>query len=71
MERLRCSPEKISLTRVKLNNGDYDSGGRYFGQGAPLFAYDNGDSWGHLRAGSRKQAKALIMKKCPTAKFYR
>jgi hypothetical protein len=70
MERFVCSPAKISLTRVHLDQGGY-ADGRYFGQGAPLYAYDNGDSWGHLRASSRAAAKARLKAKCPTAKFYR
>jgi len=71
MERFRCSRDKISLTRVRLNRGGYDENGRYFGVGEPLWAYDNRESWGHLRASSRAQAKAKLTAKCPTAKFYR
>ena len=71
MERLRCSAAKMSLTRVRLNNGGYDENGRYFGRDAPLWAYDNGDSWGHLRAGTPAAAKAKLRAQCPTTKFYR
>jgi hypothetical protein len=71
MERLVCSPARTSLTRVRLNHGGYDENGRYFGRGEPLFAYDNGESWGHLRAPTRAAAKAKLRAKCPVVKFYR
>lgn len=61
----------MSLTRVRINRGGYTSDGRYFGVGAPLFAYDNGDSWGHVRASTRAAAKAQIRAQCPKVRFTR
>jgi hypothetical protein len=52
---------KISLRREYLR-GDYDSRGRYFGQGAPLYVWsdDSGEFSGHVRGASRDVAKARV-----------
>ena len=71
MERLTCSGDKFYLTREKLSAGGYDSGGRYFGRGEPLYSFSNSDNSGYVRAASRKAAKAKIRAKCPRATFYR
>lgn len=34
-------PKTVSLTKVRLNNGGYDSRGSYFGSGPPLYRLDN------------------------------
>lgn len=65
-----CSGDKFALRRVPLNQG-YDRDGRYFGRGAPLYAYDNGESFGELRAATREAAIAEIRKACPHAVFAR
>lgn len=71
---------KFYLKKVKLNNGGYDSTGRYWGVGQPLYWYEGTmqDSnigtaeytEDHIRADNRKHAKAKIVAKYPTAKFY-
>lgn len=66
-----CSNEKTSIERVRLNSGGYDSSGRYFGHGEPLFYFYNRDSWGHVRARDRADAKAKLRAKCPSTRFYR
>ena len=66
---------KVRLQHVRLNSGGYDSGGAYWGRGAPLyraqteFQGDTLDYW--LRAGGRLAAKQTILKLCPKARFYR
>lgn len=65
-------PVRFSLRRVPLNNGGYDSYGSYFGQGAPLYAYESedGQAFGTLRARSRDLAKAQVLAVHPAARFY-
>ena len=63
--------ETFSLRRVRLNSGGYDENGRYFGQGEPLWEYDNREDWGHLRAATRDAAKRALLTKIPSAKFRR
>ena len=63
--------EPFSLRRVRLNSGGYDENGRYFGQGQPLWEYDNREDWGHLRAATRDAAKRALLTKIPSAKFRR
>lgn len=60
----------IAVRRVKLNRGGYDSHGRYFGVGLPLWEYesDDGESTGHVRAAGKAAAKAEVRKKYPTAR---
>lgn len=64
---------KLSLQRVRINAGGYDSGGAYWGLGAPLYWY--GDNEGivsrYLRAITRAQAKRFILIEYPNASFYR
>lgn len=68
---LTCDRSKIMLSRERLNSGGYDSGGRYFGQGEPLFSFSNDSSSGYVRASSRAAAKAKLRAKCPGARFFR
>ena len=63
--------EPFSLRQVRLDRGGYDEDGRYFGQGQTLWAYDNRDAWGHLRAVSRDAAKRALSEKYPGARFTR
>lgn len=53
---------KVYVERVRLNSGGYDSSGRYFGTGAPLYSYsdDNANFHGYVRANSREEAKARV-----------
>ena len=65
--------EKLYLRRVPLDSGGYDSGGAYWGIGAPLFECFNetGDFTRYLRAGDRERAKELIRADYPDARFHR
>lgn len=59
---------KFELRKVRINKSGYDSTGRYWGIGAPLYRYqsvethDNGHCWkeGYIRAKDRDEAKATI-----------
>lgn len=63
---------RMHLRRVRINSGGYDDGGAYWGLGAPLWAYDDGENdWSYLRARTRDDAKAKILERFPDAKFYR
>lgn len=62
----------LSLVRVPLDRGGYTRQGRYFGVGAPLYQYDDGDECdGYLRAADREAAKAKLRKQFPGVKFLR
>lgn len=63
---------RITLFRVRINSGGYDSGGAYWGLGAPLWYVGDpdGNGW-FFRASGRDAAKAAILKDWPDAKFYR
>lgn len=62
---------RVSLKKVRLNAGGYDSDGRYFGHvaGLPLWYYsdDYGNVWGHVRGRDRDEARREVMRKFPTA----
>ncbi len=69
---------KFSLVRIRINRGGYDSGGAYWGLGAPLYyAAASRDDTGamiadrYFRARSRDAAKAIIRAEFPNARFYR
>ena len=64
----RFEGAKVHLQRVRLS-GDYDSGGAYWGQGAPLWrAWEDADGYeAFFRAPNRNTAKAMI----EGARFYR
>ena len=64
---------KLTLQRVRLDSGGYDSNGTYFGMGAPLFWYasDDGEIDAVLRASDREAAKREIAALYPKARFYR
>ena len=66
---------KVTLQRVRLNQGGYDASGSYWGAGCPLFWFSFEDAYGevsdHVRAYDRADAKAAIRLKFPKAKFYR
>ena len=64
---------RLTLRRIPLNQGGYDSNGTYFGLGAPLYWYasDDGSIDDMLRAGTRESAKKQILARYPAAKFYR
>jgi hypothetical protein len=64
---------KVCMTKVRLNQGGYDSGGAYWGVAEPLYwaASDDGelDLW--FRAESREAAKAHVRSLYLGARFYR
>jgi hypothetical protein len=70
---------KVSLQRIPLDAGGYDSGGAYWGHGEPLWRASDDISaplgtdyfqfW--IRAPSREIAKRLVRSKMPGARFYR
>lgn len=66
---------KMSLKRLYLNSGGYDSSGSYYGGGLPLYIYsgetESDEIWGTLRAHTRDNAKAQIRATYPNATFYR
>ena len=66
---------RYTLRRVYLNTGGYEYGrnGRYFGVGAPLYAYDadDGSKGGYVRAYDRKDAKETVADRHAGATFYR
>ena len=63
---------RIYLRRVPLNSGGYDTGGAYWGLGAPLFAaMDDSGMVYFLRARNRDAAKAAVLDVAPDARFYR
>lgn len=67
--------EKVTLRRVPINSGGYDSGGAYWGLGAPLYWWcvtqEGEESSGFLRACSRAAAKNHILELHPNAVFFR
>lgn len=68
---------KLTLRRIRIDSGGYDSNGTYFGFGAPLYWYACEDENGEtiiddmIRADSREGAKEKIRAKYPNARFYR
>jgi len=65
---------KMTLRRVRLDSGGYDSLGTYFGIDAPLYWCASNDSESSvdfmLRASSRAAAKALVRQRYPRARFF-
>ena len=69
---LDATAGKIYLRRVPINSGGYDTGGAYWGLGAPLWEAQDQDGSGRIfRARDRAAAKADILADFPEAKFYR
>ena len=70
---LEISAGPIYLRRVPLNGGGYDTGGAYWGIGAPLFyAEDQDGNSRFFRARNRDAAKAEIRRLFgDAARFYR
>lgn len=64
---------KVSLQRVRIDSGGYDSGGAYWGAGGPLFwaTDESGDYERFLRAASREAAKAILRDEWEEIRFYR
>lgn len=71
---------KITLRRVHLDQGGYDTNGTYFGHGEPLYWYacEDGDIDGMLRAVSaydtkvsRADARRQVLEMYPSSKVRR
>lgn len=64
---------RFYLRRVRLDSGGYDSGGAYWGHGAPLWHAEAEDGSGEsfYRAASRSAAKAAVAEDFPGARFFR
>ena len=64
----------VSLQRVRLDSGGYDSAGAYWGHGRPLYWATDGQPNGFerfFRASSRDAAKAKMREGYPDIRFYR
>lgn len=64
----------MGIERIRINRQGYDSSGRYWGVGAPLFSAYDGDTFGDIytdtfRAADRDAAKAHVRKRHPNARF--
>lgn len=76
---IETSDSPFTLQRVRINSGGYDSGGSYWGLGAPLYWWSvtitEGDTVddcsGFFRARDRNAAKAHIRASHPKARFFR
>lgn len=70
--RQTASP-KVTLQRVRLDSGGYDPEGAYYGIGSPLYwaATDDGSLDMTFRADDRDDAKAIVRRSYPAARFYR
>ncbi len=63
-QALLVRARKLNARRLHLNRGGYDSRGRYYGVGAPLYEVESKESggpdgglYGHVRARSAAEAK--------------
>ena len=63
---------KLTLRRIRLDNGGYDVNGTYFGHADPLYWYadEDGTIDAMTRATDRKDAKSQIRETYPNARFY-
>lgn len=65
---------KFHLNRIKLNRHGYDSGGRYWGTGLPLWhAWTSGDVpvfERYFRAADRPAARETLILEFPGCGFY-
>lgn len=68
---------KLHLRRVRIDSGGYDAGGAYWGSSWPLYQVsgeiNNGEDLVeyYLRAVTRDEAKQLVRRQYPGARFYR
>lgn len=64
---------RLTLRRIRLNQGGYDCNGTYFGAGMSLYWYadEEGTIDGMLRATDRANARAKVLAKYPNAKVRR
>jgi hypothetical protein len=57
----------VTLTRVRLDSGGYDSGGAYWGVGDPLYVAGWGGATRYLRAKSRADVARQVSAEMPRA----
>lgn len=64
---------RFHLERVRLNKGGYDTDGSYWGTGLPLYYYTCEERclYKYIRAYDREDAKRIIMKEYPSARFFK
>lgn len=64
--------KSIHITRVRINYQGYDSGGRYYGSGAPLYEVYSDDSHDSvtLRAAGPSEVRALLINPPQSSPFY-
>jgi hypothetical protein len=69
----KATSTKITLRKIRLNSGGYDSGGAYWGIDEPLYwaGSDDGKMDMFFRAKDRDTAKAHVRSKVADAEFYR
>jgi hypothetical protein len=67
------SAPKVRMWRIRLDSGGYDDCGAYWGLGAPLYTAQS--DCGHIelwfRAEDRDWARAHVLERYPSARFYR
>jgi len=65
--------ERLRLRRVRINAGGYDRYGKYWGVDRPLYLVlsNDGGIGERFRADNRENAKEIILKYIPGAKFCR
>ena len=65
--------QPMILQKIGLDSGGYDKLGTYWGFGDPLYwvASQDGKIEVTFRAGNRKEAKEIVRKEYPGARFYR
>ena len=62
----------LYLRRIRINSGGYDSGGAYWGLGAPLwYVQDQDGNSQFFRARDRYAAKLKLLADWPDARFFR
>lgn len=64
LARKRLAPKRrLTATRIRINRQGYDSRGKYWGVGAPLYRVCEGDEMDVMvRAPSAERAKAEVYK---------
>lgn len=68
----KTETKRFYLSRVRINQGGYDSGGAYWGIGQPLFqaCAADGDACFYFRVSDRSAAKNHILEQYPQATFF-
>jgi len=68
-----AAPVRLSLVKMRLDCGGYDSGGAYWGWSPGTWIYRAVGDGAELfaRASSREGAKSTVRRRVPGATFYR